>query len=429
MGRISKKKQLVILFAAIMIPSLFNIDVSGIHFTLYRVAVPLIMILCVGLQNGNISLETGMEKWYFVTFAFWIGYGIVLMFFRDRISAGAIKELAGLCFGAISIYCAVNLIGYSKERFFYAVGIIKILVAICIFLGLFEIISGVHLKSSIYSNPEFMKTQLERYGFVDTHMATGFQYNPNDYASFLTFLAPLYFIPTGGKRRFWDWIMIGAIFFICAKNNATLCILALGVCFFYFIFAAGISLTRKHMLMIAGAAVAVVGIFLFRMNSRSISENGYSLIFELKNHLHTYQLKQGSSYVRIMLYRDSLKAFADSGFLGIGPNSFSAYFTEHPSVSKLVDPHNYWLEILTQYGIFVFLLFICLLIQLFGKAKALYKKKHCMEGLVLATMFIDYMIIGLSPSSFLNYTYQWIVIALTLSLLKIHLSSDERQVS
>ena len=426
MGRLSREKQLVILFAAIIIPSLFNIDVMGIHFTLYRVAIPLITILCVAVKNGNLTFETGMEKQYFITFAVWIGYGTALMLLRGGMNAGAIKELLGLCFGTFSIYSMVHLIGNSKERFLYAVGVIKILVAVCILLGLFEIISGIHLNSSIYSNPEFMKSQLERYGFVNINMATGFQYNPNDYASFLAFLAPLYLIPTGKKRRFLDWIMIGVIFLICAKNNATLCILALGVGFLLFILFARIPLTGKRMLVIGGVAAVAAGFVLFRM-SGDIGESGYSLIFELKNHLHTYQLKQGSSYVRIMLYRDSLKALADSRFLGLGPSSFSAYFTEHPSVSKLVDPHNYWLEILTQYGIFVFLFFVFLLLQLFRKAKALYKREHCMEGLVLAVMFVDYIIIGLAPSSFINYTFQWIVVALTLALLRIYLPSEDKQ--
>lgn len=425
MGCISKKKQLLILFAAIIIPSLFNINLSGLHLTLYRVAVPSITLLCIAAKYGNFSFGSKIEKQCFITFAIWIGYGIVLMIFRNGGNKGAIKELAGLFFGMLCIYCMVNVIGDSKERFHYAVSAIKVFAVMCIILGLFEIITGMHLMSSIYSNTEFIEAQLATYGSVNTHLATGFQYNPNDYSSFLAFTAPLYLIQTNKKWWLMDWVMIGIIFLICARNSSTLCILALAVCFGYYVLTVGIPLTRKNVLIFAGIIPVGAGVLLYRMNREAGVDGAFSLIFELKNHLHNYQLKQGSSYVRIMIYRDSIRALLDSKLLGIGPNAFTAYFIEHPSASKLVNPHNYWLEILTEYGIFVFWLFLFLLLQLFRKAKALYKKNNCVEGLVLATMFIGYAIVGLEPSSFINYTCQWIPVALTLALLRINLSAEK----
>ena len=239
-------------------------------------------------------------------------------------------------------------------------------------------------------------------------------------------MAPLFAIRTSQKGRFIDLMALVSIMIICVRNRSTLCILTLLICIFLFVLKQRKNLLKNYIFFcLVIILIGTIYIASIQMCNSS-SENHFSLIADLHNHLKNYQTHQGSSFNRIMLYIDTWTAVIDTKFLGIGPNYFVKYFTIHPSVSGLVNPHNFWLEILSQYGIVVFILYIFLLVTLYTKMIKIFKYKGNMEAVVFSIMFVDYIIVSLESSSFINYTYQWILIALSIAF--IHINQWENKV-
>ncbi len=125
----------------------------------------------------------------------------------------------------------------------------------------------------------------------------------------------------------------------------------------------------------------------------------------------------GSLFMRVQVTLDSFNMVFDSYLLGIGPGAFSNYMKQTDVHSSLFDPHNLWLEILSQYGIVVFALFVSFIVVLCVQLYKYFIKEKASSCIVLVSCFCIYLISSIAPSSFLGYSYQWILFGLALAVL------------
>ena len=148
-----------------------------------------------------------------------------------------------------------------------------------------------------------------------------------------------------------------------------------------------------------------------------------------------YQIETASVGIRINLIKNSLLCLSKSFGFGVGTGN-AEYCIENYGVywtKDIVNVHNWWLEILTNYGIFVFagylIFYLSLIRSLYKYHKQLttYKKPPKTENKQLTTermicevlliSLIGFFLASISSSSIMAFNPQWLLFAFSLAFL------------
>lgn len=412
--KVNTKLLLFLLLLSIFIPNLFNIRLIGMNLTFGRTVVIAIFLFCLCKDNGRIFFRHKLESITVIIFGCWLTYGTLLMLLTKSMHKAAAKELINIFFGVLIIYCMIRLIGDSREMLDCAVVFTEKLIMFCVLVGIYEIITGRHLAASIFCDLNHIKSLTEIYGNINFHQATGFQYGTNDFSAFLTFFFPIFLLKD--RRGICDYLMIGGIAFICAVNSSTLCILTIILSIAFYL----IKEKRVKARHIIGIVISFIVLYTVLTWVRARYGNTFSLTADLQNHLYNYQKGNGSSYKRFWTYVQSILIGIDTFFLGIGPANFSNYIISGSYRKVLLNPHNLWLEIFTEYGALIMVCYVTLLFVIYRKAGHIYKRYGIQKALLIQMMLMGYLIVGIVPSTFISYWYQWILVALGISAIKLY---------
>jgi len=107
--------------------------------------------------------------------------------------------------------------------------------------------------------------------------------------------------------------------------------------------------------------------------------------------------------------------------------NFSLYNTK-----GFINSHNWWLEILVNYGIIIFTGYIIFYFSLILKLGKIYyrkissKKKTICEGLLIS--LVGFSFASLGPGSIMAFKPHWLLFAFSLSFLNYILIQEETQV-
>ncbi len=403
----------LILFSS-LVPSIgLKPSIFGFTWTLYRFVILIcILIYFFLLKKYKVFFEKKTYACWICLLIAWIGYGIILLFSSPYSNShkGTI-ELLSLFNGLISLLILISVIR-DIEDINFIFNIIYYVYLLLVIIGLIEITIGVHFETSAFND-------LTVDNYSNRNVATGIFYGENDFSTFLSCFAPIVLY----KRKNYIGIMaLMGTFYINYINDANICIMALivGIAF-YLLF---INKQKKRSQSLLKLFILFVVLFLVIL---VIDSNDFlteiPLLHVFKEQQINAEIGQGSLYSRMLLYLDSIKASINTYFLGVGPFGFSNYFYIHPSGSNLVNPHNYYLEILVEYGIVIFIAFcVCL----FGTIYKLIKRINVTTSsdskrkmIIGCEMLVLYSICCISPSSFINYSWQWIIISVAIIVLNV----------
>ena len=129
----------------------------------------------------------------------------------------------------------------------------------------------------------------------------------------------------------------------------------------------------------------------------------------------------GSVNVRATLIVDVLDGvIKDKNYLGFGLGNTADYYRELNNTGGIVDSHNWWIEILGDFGIIGLLLFLALYASLFIKKAILLKKdyvenkKYYILGILL---IVSTSVLVFGPSSVYAFIPFWLVNSLAISII------------
>ncbi len=385
-------------------------SVFGFTWTAYRLTIAL-SIIAVVFIGRKISLfkSNPLSKWILFMIIWLILGGVLLLVskYSDR-HAGMI-ELLSIFNGIIVIYM-MSVFLASEENLDYALKIMYWLLNFLLLFGLIEIVTGWHWRTSA-----FRDVNSSIYVYSNHHLATGLMYNMNDYSALITCMSPILLDSRIGKKRF---ITLGAIFAINIINDATTCTFAIIVfaLYYYLILKKG-NISKRVILKVVFIALCIGAVAFAIGIGFNVSESK-GFLGALSRQISNARTSSGSLYRRLVIYKDAIVAWTSFGLMGMGPAGFSNYFKENISSSGLVNPHALVFEILTQYGIIIFICFIWLLLWMFRSAKKFYLTtagRESERAVMVIAFVIIYVIVSFAPSSFLGYSYQWLLIAIMCS--------------
>lgn len=400
-------------------------------------------------QIGNTLKGRFVEVCVFVFLFLWATASILWMIFGFR-SADAKTEVMGIITTCLYAFCFFTLIDSSKDAQFY--------VKLCMYCGMVlalvanvEVVIGVFLEGT-----QNYFTVEERIMMRQTLFPSNTVFhNSNDFAAFLlTCLATVAyeFLCADTKRKYIRCglealLLLSPLPFINSTIfNIVLCVLIAVVIGFLMLIKTKWSRKVARSTTLLGFTAfyffpfSEIVKFIGRNLNHLYFKKRFGLNFDINYKEDTLltqmQAAQGGSgtiYARLSLIRAGVNYFLQSPIIGHGPNSFRELMLSNEyfflEAKKVRDPHNFYIELLVQYGGMMLLGYlVCVGLMIFQTLKrAAWEVKNGKPGRgIWAFLLIGcFSFAAIMPSGFLRLTPLWMVFVLTASLCSFAKESSE----
>lgn len=257
-----------------------------------------------------------------------------------------------------------------------------------ILLGWWEIITG--------NNLVILKEHF-------TDLVTINYYNPNNYSFLLSVSFPIIIFWIEKLNVFFKILgtsmLVSSIYFIIINGSriSLIVILLVGLIYLFRFFIS----KKKSILFISTIIIPLVIV-------------GFVLVQNLDNYTGLEVSRTDESLnIRVFLYQSAWNVFLEHP-LGVGPGQLELYM---PKVGDNSNVHNYWLEILVNYGFLIFAGLVMFFIISLYKLLYVIRNNPKLEGLARPIFWsvIIFIPTSISPSSILTFSITWYLIAVLVS--------------
>lgn len=400
-----------------------SIEIGGIHIFPYRVLLIWIALiffwgLCLGtpLLFDNVYLA----KNYLFFMVLWLVYSICHVFLVQDFVA-YLKYSLFLVMGIMIIFFTIYYIQtISQLNWLYRIWLLVLLILVAI--GLVESFTGYHLEVSKHSLQEMESIR---------YIPTGTFKMTNHYATCLAMSMPLVLSLFSFARKWWIVIfslsLIGSMSYLILQTQSRLnlmtVLLQLVVAYVFFFSK------KRRWGLIGVIMICCLGAYLIfpgkiqsgLVNFKRQFVSAYNQVFDLK----------GSGKIRVNLALNGILFLRDSAGLGVGAGNFNTYMEQKPYFptkcsyhpQNILFPHNWWIELLSEYGILIFTLYLVFFVMLFKKVVQVYKQaSQDMEkklGQALILGLVGFLISCTGPGYFIAFRPQWLLLAMCLTYISL----------
>jgi teichuronic acid biosynthesis protein TuaE len=348
--------------------------------------------------TGQVNIQLGF-------LFFWLGYSMLSLIWANSISS-AVNYIALLAIGIFLIYFTVLYFKSSNDYLYLFIIWISVLI-ILIVIGLWNHFTMNHLTSSyIYYAPERKQS-----------IPTSVFYNQNDFASYLAisifFLFAVFkFAKNYIIKTAFLFLMIISIYLIYVTDSrASLLAILFGFVVLFFLY---LPRKIKKLVIILGVFGGLIASVLF-----------LDRIMQIVNPANAPLQDDNSFSIRTNLIKNSIDFITDSIGFGVGAGNAEYHMLNlaiYPTQGVL-NVHNWWLEILVNHGLVIFvgyiILYLTLTYNLYSIFKSTQSKINKMVSEALLGAFITFLIASISPSSVSNLNYHWILFAFAIGFIHV----------
>jgi teichuronic acid biosynthesis protein TuaE len=342
-----------------------------------------------------------------VFLVFWGGYGALSLLWAANLAVAA----RGLAFLGLGLATAlVFSLVLKPRRALAAVPKVWIAGMICLVaVGAWERITGNHLPISAY---------LDTTEILLRHTPTGFFSEPNVYSTVLALGFPFLLLAViAARRRFLraGMILVAATvpwLVLAADSRAN--ILALGVEIAALLVCV-IRPLRRWRVGLAAVVLLISVCLAFPQLPASVlhlSHRGTGV---------TADTSPTSLSIRLETIRQGLRLLASTHGAGVGPGGFEYEMRSVNSMNlgSIRDMHNWWAQVLVEYGVLVFAgyrwRFVTLLWSLLAASRKADDDRLRHVGEALFCSLVGFSFASMSPSSIVDLPVQWALLGLCIA--------------
>jgi O-antigen ligase len=380
-------------------------------------------------------------RWYAAFFLFWWLYGLVSLTWAVSVGDG----VRYLIFLGMMLPLALSFpfFLHSEENFWKTMRVLFWVFASIVFYGVFESITLIHLPSSRF------------FGKASASVTSVFK-NQNDLATCITLALPfvataLYMLKLGRKQKWFIYATgVLCLYVLVATGSRSntffaLPLAALVVFASLFVAIEREKLTKKNIgiaLLAILAAVVIVNVmsamFLSneaRMQAKAKLESTFGFLADIRK--GSWSVDDGetgvihgetgeSATVRKYLILNGLKFLARSHYMGVGAGNIEPLMKGAPKVNK-VNMHNWWAEVLVNFGVVIFVLYMSLYFLMLWRLWKLARLRLSPGispvlrwGAVssLASL-VGFFFGGMGPSTCIHFTPMWISHGIGLAVIAL----------
>ena len=405
-----------------------SVDMGPFHMFPYRVMLIIIWFLFVTfvfINRGILAFSHIKVKLYMKYLAIWLGYAFIsIVWAADQIAA--LKNIIFL-FSGISIifFLAYYMRDINHFQYLYWIWISIFIVLIPV--GLWEITTGNHLSVS-----NLIEDDRPWVTFTPTTVFG----NQNDYATFIVLAIPMIITAIRYYSKLYIRVL-GVFVLLCGlllliMTTSRSCYLALftGLAF-WFIFL--LNLRKKLKTLALVTTICCLIIFAFSSYIQDTFLLVQDQISSISNIIDQSD-DLGSDVVRLNLIKNALHFTTQSAGFGVGAGN-AEYYMEHYKVyptGHITNVHNWWAEILTNYGIFIFAGYIIFYGSLLLNLWQVYKKTHVLQEKMICEALliglVSFFMASISSSSIIAFPPKWIFFGFALAFLNYtRIKASERR--
>jgi teichuronic acid biosynthesis protein TuaE len=402
-----KKLWVVLVFLFLLGGGLFEIPFGEFHITPFRILMPIFLyiFLLTFFLYGKIRLNSKVGL-YQLFLALWLLWEVVSIFWASAY-IGTARSIEALVSGILLI--TFSLLFLNTERGIRSIyGLWLVFAVISIGVGIWESQTGMHLSSS---------NQREVIQMSET-FPTGFFYNSNDFATFLTLSFPFMFTALrflkGAFLKVLGVVAISASFYliILTSSRANIIAVLIGICLLFVLPGVRARIKSVATPLAIGGLIMLVG---FAFSVPVISSFTDSL-GTIPQQILSVNPGEKSVAIRMDLIRDGLVWLQNSHFLGGGGGSFVYWGT--------TNPHDWWLEILVDYGVVIFALFLVFYLGLLWNLFRIFhsSENQTLKVVALATFIslVEFSVGSTSSSGLIGAIFVWFLFATALCIISCY---------
>ena len=364
------------------------------------------VLLLFFITRPGVDLQVKCVRNYLVFLGFWLFFAAASFAWMLDVDAG-IKNLLFLSGGITLIFALIIM---DKE---YAIKKtiqiwLWVLTGFVLFAYL-ERLFAIHLPVS--------GANTYPYAYMRYWPTVVFR-NPNDLATFFSISFPLaLMLLFAGKtmlQRMWGLFLAGSsaymIFFVSSRANILAIVLEFAVLF--------VLLRLKNSLkMVAGAGVVLLIVAL--LFSQFMPSVVGRMIEPLNSLKQQYQTQSGSVLVRQNLIKNGLYFLSKQPLLGIGAGNIEYYLVNKSvyDVHGIQAMHNWWFEVLVNYGVIIFTMFLIFFASLLWNMYRLAWHNQDWKYKAIAMSLTGFTIASISSSSIMTFNFVWCLYGLALTMI------------
>lgn len=407
----------LVLMSGFLGPTAGTIAVGSVHIFPYRILVLGMWALFLG-QRRIKTAHIYKVKNYLIFLTGWMLYAILSLLWA-RSTYDAVRHIFFLFTGVSVIFFVVYYFSNIQDMV-YSYYLWLFILMILIAVGLWETITGHHLNVSGLNYLPFRYTLYAKYTFL-FHMPSAVFRNPNDFATYLALSLPfvLAFLRHQTKiipRVIGITLLGGALYLIIktlSRANYLASIVELAF-FFVFLFKAKTKLKAAILSVLCILAFSII-----------FPKPAHRIVGTLNEQITSLGHTTGNSLtVRLHLIENSFVFLERTAGFGVGAGNAEYWMANFPiyDTGGVLNPHNWWVEILTDYGIFIFvgyvLFYLCLVWSLFQEVRRHGgNNTERMINEALLTSTVGFSIASISSSSIMSLRFQWFLFAFALAFL------------
>ena len=386
---------------------LFSLNLGYFQLSPFRLSILFLMlyVILTSLKSpSSTKIIPKSDNRYSVNFMlFWLSYSLIsIIWVKDYTSA--IRDIYFIFSGVI---CAVVFSMYlkSKRQFWIVFNIMQMMVIFHNIVGWYEVITRDYRFIS--------KENLLFYSTTDQRIPISLLGNPNDFATLALLGLSVALTCLHINKSIWFKLLSILLIF----SNVFLIVLSLSranILGMFVLFALYLLLSRKTRVRVMVGVGLIICAFIFAFSPSTYNDVIYFLskLFSFNVSTHTWYLNSES--VRINLIRNGLFFLMKTFGLGTGVgnitywmNNYALYYT-----AGVTNIHNWWFEILTGYGVFVFIFYIIFYFNIFKDTINIYKNtesdfdKNIAFGILL--FMTAFIIASISSSSNISNEWLWV---------------------
>lgn len=405
--------------------TVFAFPVGPIYLFPYRILIPIIwlfVIIWAVRERGNLILPFLRIKGFGLFLLIWLVYSILsINWAMDQISA--VRQVIFLFYGFSLIFFSVAFFDSADDLSLVA-KVWLVFLGFTYIIGVFETLTGHHLPGSGVSFTDY-----ERFRYAPTAVF----YNQNDFATYLSLSAP--FLLSGlifSKKRIIrasSLLSFGVLLYLLEATSSRSNYLALLLVILYFFFVA-YSNQRSRRVLYGVISISLVVPMLFPKRILVLINSGLvyfqGLVLGISKGV-------GSLSIRLNLARNGFRFLVATWGFGVGAGNVERWMQTRAQfdIGFITNIHNWFLEVLVNYGIFIFAGYGIFYLGLMVKIATILRlhqndQKMKVMGVALLGSLIGFFFASMSSSSIMALKPHWMIFAMALAYVNIGLNKTHR---
>ncbi len=410
----------------------------------FMTVYPYLVILCIICGIGIFrvkELKSRIGKLYLIFLCFWLLYAVAFVPFVEGTKEAIIdiRSIILMLMTSFALIITEHLIGFEKWREIM-LRMLKLFFVLLFIFALVEMMSGIHFVGN------FTHKIVDR-GIIDQLVYTPIFLldNPNNVVSYMLLLAMIIVVlePDSPQSKWIRWSLLLACFLVSYISYArigNLLIFGLSISFLakdiYDLYK-----TKFKMTLVMALAMFSIMTIIFVKETKYFgpiwSENKGNTVkndleevivmdhFDrnLKDHKSMDSIQYNSTQIRISLIKNGIDFLKRSHYIGVGPGQFRYFelIDDKPYFTSTVVGAHFWLiELISQYGVLIFVVYASFLFWILYIA--IFKRKFIGSmSFKLILALILFWGVSIMPSGFLILDMNWIFVA-ALIIIAGHLT-------